>query len=166
MAIADEHGIDAVTMRSVAAAVDVEAMSLYHHVDSKQALLDGLVALVVDECRDEVADRDLPEAASDWRGAVRGRILAARAVMLRHQWAPSVVQSRTRPPEAVVRWFDDLLAALRAGGFPWDLGLDALHAIGTRALGFAPDLLQPADGSEFEFGVDVLLDGLAARLPD
>lgn len=201
-AIADEHGIGAVSMRSVASAVGVEAMSLYHHVESKQALLDGLVALVVEECRDEVAARGVPDAGTDWHAAVRTRVLAARAVMLRHPWAPAVVESRTCLLPAVARWLDDVVGDLRAGGFHPALAHDGLHALGTRCLGFARDLLRPGaeaepDGAataavaptllavltdvgaddlagerggcdadaEFAFGLDLLLDGLASRLP-
>lgn len=202
--IADEGGLDAVTMRAVATAVDVEAMSLYHHVANKQALLDGLVDTIVQECLDEVDAATLPNPAEDWRGHLRARILTARVVMLRHRWAPALIESTTALSAPVLVWMDAVLATLRAGGFSWDLAHHTMHAIGSRALGFQTELFAPDDGedadvdvaqmaaiaptivemlgnvvhddpdttigwcddqTEFEFSLDVMLDGLQARLP-
>ena len=58
VAIADEHGIDAVTMRRVGDELGAEAMSLYHHVANKADLLDGAVDLVVAEINEAVDGLD------------------------------------------------------------------------------------------------------------
>ncbi|MET0788500.1 MAG: TetR/AcrR family transcriptional regulator C-terminal domain-containing protein [Cellulomonas sp.] len=200
VAIADDHGIEAVTMRRVADELGAEAMSLYHHVASKDALLDGAVDLVAEEIND-VVDR-LP-AGPDWKTAVRTRILSAREVLLRHRWATRLLTTRTAVSPNVVRYHDRLVGLLREGGFSYDLAHHALHALGSRALGFSQELFDPGDGApadslppelaaalphlagmlseiahddpgstlgwcddqtEFEFGLDLLLDGLDRKL--
>jgi AcrR family transcriptional regulator len=48
IALADEHGPAALTMRRLGQVLDVEAMSLYHHVNGREDLLEGMVAALVD----------------------------------------------------------------------------------------------------------------------
>ena len=49
LAIADEHGIDALTMQTVAERLGVTSMALYRHVENKQDLLDGVVESLLNE---------------------------------------------------------------------------------------------------------------------
>jgi hypothetical protein len=63
-------------------------MALYKHVADKEALLDGMVDVVVDEF-------DPPDTGSDWKGALRQRMLSARRALLRHPWASRVIESRS-----------------------------------------------------------------------
>lgn len=199
IAVADADGIDAVTMRRVGDELGAEAMSLYHHVASKDALLDGAVDLVAREINDAV---DQLQPRDDWRSAVRERILTSREVLLRHRWAPRLLATRTAMSLEVVRYHDRLVGLLHDGGFSYDLIHHALHALGSRALGFSQELFDPGSGdaaalpselaadlpflvamlgevahddpdstlgwcddqTEFEFGLDLLLDGLDSRL--
>jgi AcrR family transcriptional regulator len=87
VALADERGIEALTMRTLGTELGVEAMSLYNHVPNKDGVLDGLVELVVGEILDAVDDETL-DGPAEWKAATRRRIFAARQVMLRHRWAP------------------------------------------------------------------------------
>src|SRR5215470_8261448 len=80
VALADERGIDAVTMRGVGDVVGVEAMSLYNHVAGKGDLLDGMVDIVFSEI-------GLPPAHGGWKPAMRQRAVAAREALGRHPWA-------------------------------------------------------------------------------
>jgi AcrR family transcriptional regulator len=116
--LADAHGIEALTMRRLAEELGAEAMSLYHHVANKEQVLDGVVEVVAGEINDAV-DRVGAEVAKpvDWKGVVRRRILAAREVMLRHKWAPSVFESRTSMNPEVLRYHDALVGIMHAGGF-------------------------------------------------
>ena len=197
--IADAEGIDAVTMRRVADGLGAEAMSLYHHVANKDALLDGAVDLVAREINDAV---DQLARRDGWKSTVRERILTAREVLLRHRWAPRLLATRTALSPEVVRYHDRLVGVLHDGGFSYDLVHHALHALGSRALGFSQELFDPGTGdaaamppelaadlpslvamlgevahddpdstlgwcddqAEFEFGLDLLLDGLDRRL--
>lgn len=162
VAIADADGIDAVTMRRIGDALGAEAMSLYYHVSSKAALLDGIVELVMTEIND-VADRiDLPVA--EWKTAMRRRILSAREIMLRHPWAPRLFETRTTMSPEVVRYHDRLVGLMHAGGFSYDLVHHALHALGSRALGFSQELFDPSAGAGAES--DRMLVDLADQLPN
>src|SRR5256714_8833120 len=93
--VADDGGIDGLTMRRLAEELGAEAMSLYYHVANKEAVLDGIVDVILGEI---MAAADEVEAAcpdADWQAVLRARILAAREVFLRHRWAPQVFETRT-----------------------------------------------------------------------
>jgi AcrR family transcriptional regulator len=200
--LADEQGIQSVTMRRLADGLGAEAMSLYYHVAKKEDLLDGIVDVITQEINDVVDQIESPTTAAGWKKAVRQRILSARDVFLRHPWAPRVFETRTNTSVAVLRYFDGLLGLMRAGGFSYDLAHHAMHALGSRALGFTQELFDPSKGAapaeaapsmeemadqlphlvgmmveiahddpdstlgwcddqkEFEFGLDLILDGL------
>ena len=87
VALADQSGIDAVSMRRLGQELGVEAMSLYHHVDRKDDLLGGMVETVVAEINQAVGALRAADPAADWRAALRARVLTARGVMLQHTWA-------------------------------------------------------------------------------
>jgi AcrR family transcriptional regulator len=200
--LADGHGIESLTMRRLADELGAEAMSLYYHVAKKDDVLDGLVDIVMSEIN-EVVDRiDAPSRGADWKTAVRRRILSAREVFLRHRWAPRLFETRTTTSVGVLRYMDALIGLMRDGGFSYDVAHHALHALGSRALGFTQELFDPAnagaadeseaalaqladqlpnlvgmmveiahddpdstlgwcdDQTEFEFGLDLILDGL------
>jgi AcrR family transcriptional regulator len=199
--LADARGIEALTMRNLGQELGVEAMSLYNHVANKDDLLDGVVDVVGAELVAGV--EEIPRG--EWKDTMRRWILAAREVMLRHRWAPGVLETRTQPPPSIMRYFDSLLGLMLEGGFSLDLAHHAMHALGSRAVGFSqelfvtddddvdPDLMammirQTAavypnlaellkivyhdpdttlgwcdDQFEFEFGLDLLLDGLERR---
>ena len=200
--IADHGGIESLTMRRLAEELGAEAMSLYYYLAGKEDLLDGIADAVVAEINDVVGTIDVPSAGASWKTAVRRRILSAREVLLRHRWAPRVLETRTNTSPAVLLYYDGLLKLMRDGGFSYDLIHHALHALGSRALGFTQELLDPSAGTsdeqaaaalesmtdqiphlvamlmdvahddpgstlgwcddqtEFEFGLDLILDGL------
>ncbi|WP_328523932.1 TetR/AcrR family transcriptional regulator [Kribbella sp. NBC_00359] len=162
VAIADADGIDAVTMRRIGDALGAEAMSLYYHVSNKAALLDGIVELVMTQINDVVDRIDLP--AAEWKAAMRRRILSAREIMLRHPWAPRLFETRTTMSPEVVRYHDRLVGLMHAGGFSYDLVHHALHALGSRALGFSQELFDPSAGAGAES--DRMLVDLADQLPN
>ena len=164
IALADEQGLEGLTMRNLAGDLGVEAMSLYHHVASKEALLDGVVDTLVGEIEAELDGSEPPAGAADWMRTLRHRILTARTVMLRHPWAPTVIESRTSMTPTLLRYFNSLLGILIEGGFSNDLGHHAMHALGSRALGFNQELFAPDDpaGGESDSGS---LRELASQLP-
>lgn len=110
MQLADAGGLEELTMRSLARELRVEAMSLYHHVASKDAILDGMVDLVFDEI--ELPRLDLP-----WREAIRRRMVSMRQVLLRHRWALRVIESRVQPGFTTLKHHDAMLGCFRAAGF-------------------------------------------------
>ena len=166
VALADGSGIAAVTMRNVAAALGVEAMSLYYHVANKEALLDGVVDTLLVELEHELGgfDFDLDEP-SEWKPLLRDRILTARRVMLRHPWAPALIETRVRMTPTMLRYLDSLLGILVAGGFSYDLGHYAMHTLGSRSLGFNQELFVPDDPEAGAEESEAMLAELAPQLP-
>lgn len=108
--VADEGGLARVTMRRVAESLGVEAMSLYHHVANKGALLDGMVDAVF-------AEMDRPAADGDWRPSLAAHARSTRAAMARHPWALGLMDASTSPGPATLGHHEAVLACLRAGGF-------------------------------------------------
>ena len=163
VALADASGIEAVTMRKLAAELDVEAMSLYYHVANKEQLLDGMVDVVISEIEDECGGFAVPDDV-DWKVALRTRIMTARAVMLRHRWAPELLETRTNMSARMVRYFDTVLGIMIEGGFSYDLGHHAMHALGSRVLGFNQELFKP-DNDRQEEESNEMLAAMAEQLP-
>ncbi|HMN98232.1 MAG TPA: TetR/AcrR family transcriptional regulator C-terminal domain-containing protein [Miltoncostaeaceae bacterium] len=177
-AIIDERGLDACTMRAVAADLGVEAMSLYWHVPNKEALLDGVIELMI-------AEMDAPGGGdADWEDALRTGARTFRRVVLRHRNALPLLASRPLPAYAAAsRMTEDAIAALERGGFDRPTAIRAARTVSRYVMGFtfaergpgqAPpppsdspaldDLLRSvADAGQedlFEFGLETLLRGL------
>ena len=197
VALADERGIESLTMRKLGGAVGVEAMSLYKHVANKDDLLDGMIDVVF-------AEIELPDAADGWKVAMRRRAAAVRGVLSRHRWAIGLMESRTSPGPATLRHHDAVLGCLRGAGFSLELAAHAYAALDSYIYGFAlqerglpfdapedvPEIAQamlarfPADeyphlaeftfghilrpgydfADEYEYGLDLILDGLERAL--
>ncbi|WP_127573161.1 TetR/AcrR family transcriptional regulator [Georgenia faecalis] len=130
--LADEQGIEAVSMRNLAARLGVVPMALYKHVANKDDLLGGMVDVVVASHAHQPVD-------GGWKDAVRGRVLAARRALLAHPWARQVIESRTTRTPTVLAYMDAVAGAFIAGGFSADLTHHVMHALGHRIWGFSPE---------------------------
>ena len=192
--LADEEGIEAVSMRRLGQALSVEAMSLYKHVSGKEDILDGISDLVMEEV--EVPSRDLP-----WRAALRQSAIATHQALLRHPWASAVLESRSNPGPTRMRYLDAVVSILLEAGFTLPDVARAFMAVDSLVYGFtlqvlawpfdlrdAPDeaailmndvfgdtfpglramaslaVTGPGVPVELEFGLDLILDGLERRL--
>ena len=185
-------------MRSLAQALQVKPMAVYHHVANKEEILDGIIDLVFSEI-------DLPRADVDWKAAMRQRAIAARNVLSLHPWAIPLMESRSNPGPATLRQHDAVIATLRRAGFSIRMTAHAYSLLDSYVYGFAlpgvrfaplrtattaPEMaekiltqfptdeyphlaelatehvLQPAydNGNEYEFGLDLILDGLEGSL--
>jgi AcrR family transcriptional regulator len=133
VALADHGGVEAASMRKIAQELGVVPMALYKHVAGKDELLDGMIDVVV-------AEIDPPATGVDWKAAVRQRILSARQALLRHPWASRLMESRTEPTPTVLAYMDSMIGMFRAGGFSMDLTHHAMHAMGSRLMGFTQEL--------------------------
>ena len=141
MAVADEKGSAALTMRAIAEPLGVEAMSLYHHVAGREDVLDGMVDAVFGEI-------ELPSRDTDWKSAVRHRAGSARAVLRSHPWAVALMDSRSRPGPATLRHHDAVIGALRAGGFSVPMAAHAFSLIDSYLYGFVlQEVSLPFSGS-------------------
>lgn len=127
--LADRDGIESLSMRKLATALKVEAMSLYNHVASKEQILDGLVELVVEEI-------ELPVATGDWRQAMRARARSVHAALVRHPWATMLFVARINVGPNMLRYVDATIGCLRAGGFSYPLADHAWNAIDAFIYGF------------------------------
>ncbi|MFI7692738.1 TetR/AcrR family transcriptional regulator [Nonomuraea sp. NPDC049655] len=123
LALADREGLKALSMRRIGQELGVEAMSLYQHVDSKDALLDGLVEQVVTQ-----AAPLLTEAAS-WQEALREYAHALLRALLAHPNVVPLVVSRPAITPGNLRLMEEGLRVLRAAGLPPDRALDMLYAV-------------------------------------
>jgi AcrR family transcriptional regulator len=197
IAVADSTGIGSLTMRSLAQALGVKPMSLYHHVANKEEIFNGIVDVVFGEI-------ELPAPEDEWRPAMRQRAISARQALGRHPWATALMSSRTSPGPATLRHLDALIGTLRRAGFSVPMAAHALSVIDSYIYGFAlqeatlpfddsdsaaelagqimeqfptdaypylaeltiEHVVQPGYdyGDEFEFGLDLILDGLERSL--
>lgn len=160
--LADEGGIEAVSMRKLGHALGVEAMSLYNHVSNKEEVLDGMVDAIVSEINDAVSAIEVPP--DDWRAAMRQRVLTAREILLRHPWAPGVIESRTNMSIPMMGYFDSLIGLLRGAGFSIDLTHHALHVMGSRILGFTQELYEDSQEPEPE-ALAIFVQQIAGKYP-
>ncbi len=152
VALADMGGIESLTMRKLGQDLGVEAMSLYNHVANKDDILDGIVDLVFSEIT-------LPSDPAGWKAAMRRRAISAREVLLRHPWATSLMQSRTKPGPATMRHHDSVLGSLRDAGFTLDMAAHAYSVMDSYIYGFALQQMNlPIDSTEnvARVGQDIL----------
>ena len=148
VALADQGGIESLSMRKLAQALDVVPMALYRHVANKDELLNALVDVAVGEI-------DPPLEGADWKTAIRARILSARRALLRHPWASKVMESRTTPTPVVLRYMDSMIGHFRTGGFSLDMTHHALHAMGSRMFGFTQELFNDTSDSDPEMDAEM-----------
>jgi AcrR family transcriptional regulator len=191
--LADQGGLESLSMRKLGQELGVEAMAVYYHFANKDEVLDGIVDLVFGEI-------DLPVAGADWKTAMRQRAISLRDVLARHRWAIGMMESRRNPGPANLRHHDAVIGNLRAAGFDLEMVAHAYSLLdgyiygfaltkmnlpfdsGDDVAGLAQDMLEPLPlgeypnlvafitehamkpgydfGDEFEYGLDVILDGL------
>jgi AcrR family transcriptional regulator len=127
--LADEGGIESLSMRKLAQDLGVKAMSLYNHVANKDDLLDGIVDIVVSEI-------EVPNLGVDWKTAMRRRAMSAHEVLLRHPWSTMPLVSRVNVGPAMLRYVDATLGCLREAGFSLEMADRAWNAIDSHIYGF------------------------------
>lgn len=127
--VADASGLGGVSMRSVGRELDVEAMSLYHHVTSKDALLDGLADWIFERIT-------TPSTAVPWRAEMEARARSAREVLAAHPWGLGLIESRRSPGPANLRHHDAVLGCLRTAGFSVSLAAHAFSVLDAYVYGF------------------------------
>ncbi len=130
IALADEAGIESLSMRKLGQALGVEAMSLYNHVANKEEILNGIVDIVLGEF-------ELPApGGADWKAALRRTAMSAYEVLIRHPWAASLVLSASGVSQARVRYMESILRTLRQAGFSAEMTDHGYHALESHIMGF------------------------------
>ena len=130
LAIADDQGLEAVTMHAVARRLQVTPMALYRHVASKAALLDGLVELLLTEF--PLPARELP-----WEEFLAALAAGIRATARRHPGAFPLLLSRPAVTPAAMAVRDAVHQALRQAGVPDTDIARTERLLSTAVLGFA-----------------------------
>lgn len=194
LALADEDGLEALSMRALADRLGVGTMTLYGYFRNKDELLDAVVDAAMGE-----GEGEAPAVKGDWKEQLRGLVLHARWNLLQH---PSLVELRVRRPvlrPEALRFSETALSILRGAGFDVREATAAFRLLFTYTFGFAA--LSPAESTEddrraalaalaslppddypaltearheasramggeevFEYGLDRILDGLEARI--
>jgi AcrR family transcriptional regulator len=130
VSLADQGGLDALSMRKLGQALGVEAMALYYHFPNKERVLDGMVDLVF-------AEIDLPVIGADWKSSMRERGVSVRDAMARHRWAIGMMESRANPGPASLRHHDAVIGCLRVAGFDIAMAAHAYSLLDSYIYGFA-----------------------------
>lgn len=158
VALADEAGIESVSMRNLAQQLGVVPMALYKHVANKDELLDGMLDVVIGEI-------DPPLTDTDWKTAIRQRILSARRVLLRHPWASRVIETRTTPTLIALDYINSIIGMFRAGGLSVDLTHHVMHALGSRMWGFTQQVFPAPPTTAPDAGAAATIREMGARYP-
>lgn len=130
MRLADESGLDRLSMRSLAQELGVVPMALYKHVSNKDELLDGMVDLVW-------AEVQLPEIGAPWRESMRERTVSLRDALRRHRWAIGRMESSARPGLENLRQHNAMMGCLRESGFSFRTTVHVTSALDAYVYGFA-----------------------------
>lgn len=128
--LADQIGMEAFTIRRLADKLGVGPMTIYHHVPSKEEIIDGMVELVF-------AEIELPPEDLDWREAMKHRCRSARSVLRKHPWASPLMESRLNPGPANLGHHDAVIGTLRRGGLSIELTAHAYAILDSFIYGFA-----------------------------
>jgi AcrR family transcriptional regulator len=140
--LADQGGLESLSMRKLGQELGVEAMALYYHFANKEEVLDGMVDLVF-------AEIEPPPAGRDWKGAMRQRGMSLRDALARHRWAIGLMESRRNPGAANLRHHDAVIGSLRAGGFDMAMAAHAYSVLDGYIYGFALTKMNlPFDASD------------------
>ena len=140
--LADQTGLESLSMRKLGQELGVEAMALYYHFANKEEIVDGIVDLVFGEI-------NVPAADGDWKAAMRQRAISLRDALSRHRWAIGLMESRRNPGPAGLRHHDAVIGSLRAGGFSMEMAAHAYSALDAYIYGFALTKMNlPFDTSE------------------
>ena len=151
--LADERGLESLSMRKLAVQLGVEAMSLYHHVKGKDDLFDGMLDVVN-------AEFATPHAGDEWRSAMHERAESTRRVLARHPWAIGM-KARTSPGPATLGHLDAVIGCFIAAGFSMPLTGHAISILDSYVLGFAQhEVSLPVDPSG---DISAVAEGIMAQ---
>ena len=127
---ADQGGLEALSMRTLAEELEVAPMALYRHVANKDDLIDAMIDVIFSEI-------GLPSGGADWKTAMRQRAVSLRDVLARHRWAIGLMESRRSPGPANLRHHDAVIGRLRAAGFDVRMAAHAYSLLDSYIYGFA-----------------------------
>jgi AcrR family transcriptional regulator len=191
----DAQGLEALSMRRLGKDLGVEAMSLYNHVPSKAALLDGLIEHVI-------AEVEPTDPHKHWTDQVRDMAHSYRALANAHPHIVPLIATRPFNTPTALDPLERALGVFRSAGFEEGASIHAFRTVASFATGYTlaetegffgehvpsdtKDVLHASDldagrfptliellptiaacdhDEEFEFALDVIIEGLKAKLP-
>jgi len=162
LALVDREGLEALSMRRIAGALGVEAMALYHHFPSKEALVEAVLQ--------RGTPGSLPALTGKWRMDVKATMrvvyeqLSAYPVLLPLRW-----ERRVNSPEAK-RLLEQERRIFEAAGITGSLALDVHRLLGSYVVGFVAagipgrkTIPESEWFAPFDVGLEILLDGIEVR---
>lgn len=127
----DANGLAALSMHKLGAELGVQGMSLYSHVENKDALLDGIVEAMTAQTAPP------PDDGAAWPDALRLLAREIRGMILRHPAAAPLLVSRPVMTTRQLQQVDGYLRLLMRQGFTEDRAVEVLRTLHGYALGFA-----------------------------
>jgi AcrR family transcriptional regulator len=160
LALANEEGLDKLSMRRLALRLGVEAMSLYNHVSNKDDLLDGLVERVVSEFA-------VPDEMGDWKEEMRRRAFGAHEVLMRYPWASLLIVSRVNGGANMFAYVNATLGCLTRSGFSIQMADRVWNALDSHIYGFTLQALRfPFRPEEYQHAAQAYIGHIPRdRLP-
>ena len=153
--IADDEGIDAVSMRRLGQELGVQAMSLYNHVANKDDVRAGMLDLVLREV-------EIPSPRDPWKSSLRRSAISTHSALGRHRWAAALLMSAAGHTH--MRWMEGVLGTLRQAGFSAELADHAYHALDSHITGFS--LWQASLPFETKAELVELAEAFLERIPE
>ena len=147
--MADRDGLDAVTLRRLAKELGVHVTSLYNHVPTLDAIIDGIVELLVSEA-------DMPSSPRNWEEWVRGFVAALGAIAEAHPGAFAALERRPVQGERALSSFEIALAAFERAGLSSTEAYSAVKATTYVALAIGLERALAARGEGAMTETDVL----------
>ncbi len=141
MKIADTEGIEAVSMRKIAAKIGSGATSLYRYIDKKEEILDLMIDAVLSEDESQTP-------SGDWRQDLRKIAYLSRDLILRHPWMINISAFRLSLGANTVRWLEMTLAAIDDLGLDIDEMLAVSNTLFVFARGYAAGEIAEQDASQ------------------
>ncbi len=144
LALADQEGIDSLSMRKLAGSLGVTAMSIYNHVAGKDALIDLMLNKVV-------AEIESPIIGADWEEMLRRRAHSMCQALRRHRWAPTLLISKITLGDEILRDINATVGCLVTAGFTYAQADWARNAIDSHVYGYTmQELNMPVEPEEYK----------------
>jgi len=129
LALLDQYGIEGLTMRKLAQALQIRAPSLYWHFENKQALIDGMADALVDAVAVDLSE------AQPWEERVRQVAVELRLALLQHRDGARVFTGTFVVTDNVLRTGEAMISAFMQAGADAELAVTSSFTVTYYVLG-------------------------------
>ncbi|CAD5269397.1 MULTISPECIES: TetR/AcrR family transcriptional regulator C-terminal domain-containing protein [Halomonadaceae] len=161
LSLLDQYGIEGLTMRKLAQALQIQAPSLYWHFENKQSLIDGMADALVDGVA-----KDLPEA-QPWEDRVRQVAVELRLALLRHRDGARVFEGTYVVTDNVLRTGEAMISAFMQAGADAELAATSSFTVTYYLLGLVMEeqALGPESNLDLAARKQTFLDSAREKHP-